>query len=271
MALFDIMDEVSRRQAMKTPLGEERIFGAVIGIVISNYNEKQPGRLGVSVPIRDELENQLVWARVAVPYGGSKWGQHCIPEKNDQVILIFEDGNVEKPFVIGSIPRENDSFLKKSLDEDNTKKQLMTRNGSRITFEDDKEAEGGKDKITISTAGNAHQFILDNEHKKIIVSDKENNCHVEMATENGSILIQAAKDLELQVGDSIKIKMKGDSGTVQIEAKKLKIEASDKIGIQTDGNAKLEGAQLELAATSSWKGSSSGIVILEGKPIKMGS
>ena len=63
------------------------------------------------------------------------------PEKNDQVVLIFEDGMIEKPLVIGCIPRDKDSFLKKAVTEKNTKKQIQTRNGSRITFEDDENED----------------------------------------------------------------------------------------------------------------------------------
>ena len=54
MALFDIFDEITEKQVVKTELGDARIFGAVAGVVAENYNEQMPGRLCVNIPVRDE-------------------------------------------------------------------------------------------------------------------------------------------------------------------------------------------------------------------------
>lgn len=270
MALFDIFDEITEKQVVKTELGDARIFGAVAGVVAENYNEQMPGRLCVNIPVRDEQANQLKWAKMAMSYMGRKWGHYFLPEKGDQVILVFEDGNIEKPYVIGCIPKDKDQFLKKSANELNQIKQIQTRNGSRITFWDDEDDEGKKDKITVSTANDAHQMIFDNENKKISVMDKEKSCSVEMATENGKITVHAEQKIEITVGDSIQIEMNGENGSIKIKADKVSIEASKNINISADGNATLSGKQTTVNATSSLKNSSSGMVLIEGKPIKIG-
>ena len=74
MALFDIFDEISEKQIMKTEVGDQRIFGAVIGIVALNYSDLMPGRLCVTIPVRDDQANKLKWAKMAFPYTGAKWG-----------------------------------------------------------------------------------------------------------------------------------------------------------------------------------------------------
>ncbi len=269
MSVFDIFDEISEKQVTKTQLGEERIFGGVVGIVASNYEKEMPGRICVTIPVRDENANQLKWARVAAPYTGKEWGQYFLPEENDQVLLLFEDGNIEKPYIVGCIPKDNDKFLKKSVDEKNKIKQIMTRHGSRITFEDDEE-EGDKDKITVSTAKDSHQMVMDNEKKQILVQDKEGNCKLQMGTEKGEISIHAAKKLTITVGDSITITMNGDSGAVKIDAKKVEVQASNKLTLKSDGNAKLAGQQTIVEGSSSVKNQSSGMMTIEGKPIKLG-
>lgn len=269
MSVFDIFDEISGKQVTKTQLGEERIFGGVVGIVASNYEKEMPGRICVNIPVRDENANQLKWAKVAAPYTGREWGQYFLPEENDQVLLLFEDGNIEKPYIVGCIPKDNDKFLKKSVDEKNKIKQIMTRHGSRITFEDDEE-EGDKDKITVSTAKDSHQMVMDNGKKQILMQDKEGNCKIEMGTEKGEISIHAAKKLTVTVGDSITVTMNGDSGTVKIDAKKVEVQASDKLSLSCDGNAKLSGQQTIVEGSSSVKNQSSGMMTIEGKPIKLG-
>ena len=270
MTLFDIFDEITEKQVVKTELGDERIFGAVVGIVAENYSEEMPGRLCVNIPVRNENANQLKWAKMAFPYVGKGYGTYFLPEKEDQVILVFEDGNIEKPYVIGCIPRDKDSYLKKVVTEKNQKKQIQTRNGSRITFEDDENEDGAKDKITISTASDAHQIVLDNEKKTITVCDSEKKCQLEMQTEKGNITIHAEKKLEITVGDSITVTMNGSNGSVTIEAQKLSVEAGKSLLLNTDGNAKFSGKQTTVEAASSLKISSSGMALVEGKPIKLG-
>lgn len=270
MAVFDIINEMAQQQVMKTELGEERIFGAVLGIVAANYDQNMPGRICVTVPVRDEFANQLKWARVAAPYSGKKWGQYFLPEVGDQVILIFEDGNIEKPYIIGCISKDNDQLLRNAVSEKNVNKCITTRNGSRVSFEDDENESGSKDKITVATAGNAHSFLLDNENQKMVLTDKENNCHLEMGTKDGSIQLTASKSLTIKVGSNIQITMNGNNGSVHIQADKFTVAASKNINLEATGNARVSGQQTMIEATTSLKNSSSGILTLEGKPIKIG-
>jgi len=268
--LVDVFDEIFQKNMTKTPFGDERLFGAVVGVVALNYSEDMPGRLCVNIPVRDEKANQLKWAKMAMPYMGSGWGCYFLPEKEDQVILIFEDGNIDKPYVIGCIPKDTDKFLKKSADENNQIKQIQTRNGSRITFRDDTDKEGAKDTITISTANDSHLIALDNEKKNITIKDKDENCLLEMATESGNIKINAAEKLEITVGDSISIKMNGQNGKITVSAETLKTSCGKSIKLETDGTMIVSGKQTNVEASSSLKLSSSGMITAQGSPISLG-
>ncbi|MCI9384832.1 MAG: phage baseplate assembly protein V [Lachnospiraceae bacterium] len=270
MALFDVLDTVSGKQMTKTEYGDERIYGIAVGIVAENYTQEMPGRLCVTVPVRDTDANRLKWAKVAMPYIGAGWGMYFLPEKGDQVLLVFEDGNIEKPYVIGCIPRDKDKFLKKSANEKNQTKQIQTRNGSRISFWDDESEEGAKDKITVATAQDEHHIDIDNETDKIAIYDKEKHCLVEMETQRGSITIHAEQRLEITVGDSIKLVLNGESGKMSIEASRISVQASSSVKTEADGAVKISGRQVSVEATSLLKNESSGMLSLAGKPIKMG-
>ena len=270
MALFDVFDAVSEKQGHKTEFGDERIYGTVVGIVAENYTDEMPGRLCVNIPVRDSDANQLKWAKVAMPYMGAKWGSYFLPEKGDQVLLVFEDGNIEKPYVIGSIPKDRDRFLKKSANEYNQIKQIQTRNGSRITFTDDIDEDGAKDKVEIATANDEHYIVIDNEAKEISAYDKEKKCLLEMKTDNGIINIHAEKRLEITVGEMIKVIMNGENGKISIEGKNLRVNTSKNINLEADGNTKISGRQVVSEGTSMVKLESGGIVIVDGKPVKIG-
>lgn len=270
MALLDIVNEISEKQVYKTETGDQRIWGVVIGIVTENYHKDMPGKVRVQIPIRDEDANVLKWAKIARPYSGKDWSFYYLPEINDQVLLAFEHGNIEMPYIIGAVPRDNDGIIRKSADEDNQIKQIVTKHGSSLVFEDHKEGDGEKDKIRVLTAGKAHELLLDNENKKILFSDKEKHCVVEMKTEDGEIKITAEKKLRIQVGDTIKINLNGENGTIRIEADKFQVNASKSMECKTDGTAKISGQQTIIDASSSLKVNSNGMVTIAGSPIKIG-
>ncbi len=267
---FNIFDDISKKQILKTETGDSRIFGVMTGIVAKNYDGNMPGRVCVTIPVRDTDANELKWARTAMSASGSQYGHYFLPEIGDQVLVAFEQGNIEKPFIIGCIPKDNDSFLQKSVDEDNQIKRIVTKNGNTIHFEDNKEGEGEKDKIKIETPKQAHTVVLDNENKKIVIQDKEKKCQIEMKTENGEINVKANSKLTIEAGNNIKIKMDGESGEIKIEAVKLSVAASSKVNIASDGSAKFSGSQTIIEAASVLKENSSGMVQIQGSPVKIG-
>lgn len=270
MSLYDVIDEISERNVTKTVTGDNRIFGVALGLVAKNYDKDAPGRLCVNIPARDKEANELQWARFAMPSGGKKWGHYFMPEVGDQVLLAFENGNIEKPFVIGCVPVDSSSFFSGSVDEDNQVKRIVTKNGSTVSFEDNKEGDGDKDKITIQTAKKKHTILMDNENKKIVIQDQNGGNLIEMKTEAGQMKIAAKKKLEILVGDNIKIKMNGETGAVKIKAEEVGIETSRQLKLESNGTLSEQGAQVMVKGSSMVKLESNGILKVSGTPIKLG-
>ena len=270
MALFDIIDDIAEKQVQKTETGDNRISGVVVGIVAKNYDLDMPGRICVEVPTRDENANELKWARVAMPYSGSQWGFYFLPEVGDQVLLAFEQGNIEKPYVIGCIPKDNNSFLKQSADEKNQFKNIITKNGNTLAFEDEASGKGTKDKITIHTAGRAHCLELDNADKVIRFSDQEKKNVVEMMTEQGHMTIKAEKIMKIQVGTTIELTLNGNNGTVSITGTKLDLDFKDSIAARANTSVDITAANITQDANGMMKVNSNGLVNIQGNPIKIG-
>ncbi|MCD7805958.1 MAG: phage baseplate assembly protein V [Lachnospiraceae bacterium] len=270
MALFDIIDDMTEKQMMKTETGDNRIFGVVVGQVALNYDKDMPGRVCVTVPTRDEGANELKWARVAMMSGGSGWGHYFLPEVGDQVLLAFEQGNIEKPYVIGCIPKDSDEIVTGSVDEDNQFKKIATRNGNLLCFEDNKEGNGEKDKVKLITAKQLHRIELDNENSLIVISDKDGKNQIKMDTKNGAMEVIAEKKLTIKVGEKIEVSMDGSSGEISIKASKHTESMQSEVSIAANSTLKLEAATLEAAAKGSLKLSSSGAVTISGTPIKIG-
>lgn len=271
MGLFDVIDEMTEKQILKTDTGDNRIFGVMLGIVAKNYDKSMPGRVCVTIPVRDKNANELQWARVAMPSSGKGWGHYFLPEIGDQVLLAFEQGNIEKPIVIGCVPKDANTFLTKAVDEQNQYKKIITKHGSSLIFEDNKEDDSGeKDKIQLYTAGKQHEMSLDNEHHTITITDKEKKNQITMDTEKGKMMVKAEQRLEIQVGDSIKLVMNGANGSVQLECTKLTVKADNSVHAESNGTARLKGGSVTIEAASTLKAESSGTVRVSGTPIQLG-
>ena len=286
MGLYDIIDEITERQVTKTETGDNRIWGVMVGIVAKNYDpnsmaaggsnsgaDAMDGRVCVTIPTRNDQANELKWARVAMPSGGSKWGHYFLPEVGDQVLLAFEGGNIEKPYVIGCIQKTSDKFLKDAVDKDNQFKKIMTRHGSHITFEDNsKDEDGLKDKITVETAQAKHQILMDNENEKIRIGDKKNEDFILMKTTEGSgtLDIKIKSKVTIKVGDNITMTMNGESGTVTIEASSVVLKGSDKVTMESDNTINLKAAQVTAKASSGLNLESDNGAVLKGSTVSVG-
>lgn len=269
MGLFDIIDEIAEKQITKTETGDNRIFGVMTGFVAKNYDENMPGRVCVTIPVRDTEANELQWARVAMPSSGAKWGHYFLPEVGDQVLLAFEQGNIEKPYVIGCIPKNSNSFLTRAVDEKNQFKQITTKNGNTILFEDNAEGEGDNDKIQISTAKGTLHIKLDNEKKRIAIKDKSEDNSIVIRTEDGIMNIKAQKKLTIEVGSNVKLTM-NENGAVQLDCSRLTVKADSSMNLESSGTMKVKGSNVMTEASSLLKMQSSGAAVISGSPIKMG-
>lgn len=263
MALYDVIDDIAKKDIVKTDTGDTRIFGVVIGEVVNNYNEKFPGRVCVTIANRDAKANELKWARVISPYSGKKWGEYFLPEVGDQVIIAFEQGNIEKPYVIGSLPKESDSFLKESAEKDNSNKRIVTKNGSTLTFFDDKDG-GDKDKIYIRTHGSQQVVELDNEKKTIDIKDKEKQTVVSMNAEKGTIEVSAEKKITLKCGDT-SIVINGEKKTITVNADKINLKATSGLSMNSQGNTTIKGSTVSEEATGG------AMMIKSGSVVKLDS
>ncbi len=268
--MFDVLDQMVQKEVTKTDTGDTRIMGVVVGTVTKNYDRNMPGRVCVTIPTRDENANELKWARVAMPWGGSKWGAYFMPEVGDEVLIAFEQGNIERPYVVGTLYKDSDALLTGSIDEYNQYKKIVTKHGNTLYLEDNREGEGTKDKIRLTTATGAHTLELDNENSMIRLSDKEKKNEIRLDTKNGKMEIDAAASLTIKVGDKVEITLDGNSGEVKINATKFTADIKNELSMSGNSTMKLKSGSLSVEAKGSLKLASSGAVQVSGTPIKIG-
>jgi phage baseplate assembly protein gpV len=81
---------------------KRKFFGVTVGRVINPLDPLLLGRVQVQLPFLDSLDLSP-WARVAVPMAGPAHGFYFIPNIGDEVLVAFEHGDVNAPYIIGSL------------------------------------------------------------------------------------------------------------------------------------------------------------------------
>ena len=273
MALYDIVDEIAQKRVVKSETGDNRLYGLTLGQITKNYDKDMPGRVCVKILSRDDKANELLWARVAQPSSGSKWGHYFLPEVGDEVLVAFEGGNIERPFIIGCVPLVTDNFLKKTVDENNQFKKIMSTHGNTLLFTDNKDNENGdKDKLMLNSATGAHKLEFDNENHFIKLSNRNEKNGIKITTEDGkgTMEITTEQKLTIKVGDNITVTLNASNGRVEISASKIELKSTEGMKLEATGNLELSGAGTSLSGNSNVKLDSSGTLTIAGTPIKIG-
>lgn len=81
---------------------QRKFYGVAVGQVINVLDPMALGRVQVRLPFIDSLDLSP-WARVAVPMAGITHGHYFIPNLMDEVLVAFEHGDLNAPYVIGSL------------------------------------------------------------------------------------------------------------------------------------------------------------------------
>src|SRR4051812_35888309 len=81
----------------------KKIYGVVTGTVMPFLPDPQSlGRVRVTIPTIDALD-PVAWARIAAPSAGLFHGNYFIPTPGDEVLVAFENGDVNSPYIVGAL------------------------------------------------------------------------------------------------------------------------------------------------------------------------
>src|SRR5215468_11107 len=228
-----------RPQAVRTP----KIRGVQLAIVVDNKDgEGNPGyRVKVKFPWLNEQETTF-WARIAVPMGGSGRGTYVLPELDDQVLVVFEHGDINRPIVIGALWSKKQEPVEVNQSGKNNTKLIKSRSGHRIIF-DDKE---GGEKIIIVDKTNKNKIVLDSVHKIVKIES------------DGAIEVKAKTNIILH-SNALKI---GSKEAITGKARSLLTHAQKTFGLKATSGITIGGGNTTInvsnAAATSVSGSGTG-------------
>jgi uncharacterized protein involved in type VI secretion and phage assembly len=185
--------------------------GLVIGVVSNLEDPDNLGRVRVRYPHLNGQESQ--WARLVSPMAGPDRGLFFRPEKDDEVIVAFELGEIRRPYILGSLwstvdqPPENGEAKKNDL------RLFKSRSGHIIRFDD----TSGAEKVELIDKDDKHKIIID------CAGDK-----LQLICDSGNLEISAT------------------AGTVKIDAQDVEVTASGSMKLTASGEMTLKGSTINL-------------------------
>ena len=225
-----------------------------LATVKENNDDKGQGRVKVAFDWQKNGKTTN-WIRVQTPNAGvsgavpknRRWV--FVPEVGDQVMVSYEHGNPDRPYVTGSVFHSGSG---KGGDKDNKVKSIITRSGNAIVFDD----ETGSIVITDQTG---KQLIMLDGTDAITVMAKKS---ITLTNEAESVIVMDDKSIGLQADT---IALEGRKSVTLLSGNECMVLSSEKSIISSSGtNIKQEAAKdYDVAAKN---GTVNGVnLMIEGK------
>ena len=197
-----------------------RVYGVVTAVVASIDDPDELGRVKVSFPWLKENQ-ESPWARVLTFMAGKDRGALFRPEVDDEVLVLFDHGDIRRPYVIGALWNGQDTAPGEGgANADNHVRLIKSRSGHIIKLDDTPDEE----KIEIIDQKGGNTLVIDS------ASD--------------TITITAGKDIQLQAPDG---KIVLDGSELEIKSSgAVKIEAGSTMDVEASGTMNISGATVNI-------------------------
>jgi len=197
MSLFDMLQNSESGQ-------NGGIKGVAIAVVTNNQDDEQLGRVKVKYPWRDS-EDESYWARIITFMAGNEMGGFFLPEVNDEVLVAFENGEIDQPYILGGLWSGKIKPPETNQDGKNNLRFIKSRSGHKIVLDD----TDGSEKIE----------IIDKTEKNILTIDTSSN----------TITLTSDKDIII----------KASNGKISLDAMELELKSSANAKVEAGGNLDL--------------------------------
>ena len=107
-----------------------------VAFVEGNLDPDKLGRVRIKYPWQSVSDVSSPWVRMATPFATNGGGVTFKPCNGDEVLINYEDGNIERPYIVGSLQSKYVTDNWGSLSD----RVIQSKNGHSITFNDNDDA-----------------------------------------------------------------------------------------------------------------------------------
>ena len=226
--------------------------------VTDNQDPEKLGRVRVTFPWQYKQDESLMtpWIRIAQPHGGNNKGFYFIPEIEEEVMVGFENGNAEKPYVVGTFYNAEQIPGSNWYTDSNDIKAIRTRNGHTIEIHD----EGDDGFIKIYDNEKENYILTFSTDDKLIKLESTGNIELYAKGDiimdaGGNINMHSGKDTTIKVDGNQEITVKGDvtedvTGSFKHDSKEITLKSKSGVTIKATSTMKIDSATHEQKASA---------------------
>lgn len=236
------------------PLGDRATSfnHAAIGVVTNIADPDNTGRVKVKLPVLG-AQQESTWCRVAAPGAGKQAGLALQPDVDDEVLVVFERGDLRRPIVVGGLWSKKAAQPGPVIKDAKPNKGLLrSRKGHEIELGD---GDGDPDQHI--------QLKLANGTVLRIGQDK-----VSLEVKKGPFSITAGNG-SISISDSGDVTIKGANVSITAD-QKLSLNGQSAAELVSSSSAKVEGGSTTVKASGALSLSAGGMTEVKGSMVKLG-
>lgn len=241
------------------PVAPIREAKAQRAFITHNADPLKMNRVRVRYPWQSQTEDPTPWIRIALPMASDGSGFNFLPQIDDEAIINYENGNIEKPYVEGMLytraEKENESPVPYAHKKDKAR-VISSVNGHSIIFSDPSASSDAFNSLSplMSTiksfcpTGFIKTELSLRDHKVDIFPDsfKKAMGGIEFTDEHGLYSISMSSDKraisidsplgKVNISAFTGITISAPNGNVRIEGKNIDIVAGNNLSISSGNN-----------------------------------
>ena len=196
--------------------GSGPIYGVVVGEVTDNQDPDGFGRVRVRFPWLS-ADHASHWAPVMAAMAGDDRGLFLLPEVGNLVLVAFDQGSVEFPYVLGALWNGKDKPPAHNGGGANNVRLLKSSSGHVIALDD----TAGSERIEIVDAQGKESIALDVARRTITITADHD---VVIESRKGSIRLTAGEGVEITARNGSARLAAG--GAVEVEGAQVDVKGS---------------------------------------------
>ncbi|MFI7361550.1 VgrG-related protein [Streptomyces sp. NPDC050149] len=258
--------------------GGGRCAGLVSGTVTDTQDPEGSGRVKVRFPwLSDEYASD--WARTAQS-GGTGGGEAFIPEVGDEVLVGFEHGHLDRPYVLaglyngkdrpggggggapaaGGTPADGGDLVDPTTGAVN-RRAFASKSGNQLELLD---AANGPQGVRLRTGDGKLTIDLDRRGTAVVINS-DGSVTIEAKEQ---VSVKAARGVALDAGSGA-LELTGDSVTVTSRSGVALDGGNGKVALSTGGAVEVQGGQVTVNGTQRTDVKSGGSVAVNAPMITL--
>lgn len=219
--------------------------GLVSGTVSDVKDPAKLGRVKLTFPWLDK-DFVTNWARVVQPGAGKNRGAVVLPEVGDEVLVGFEHGDVEAPYVLGGLHNGKDTLPALSTEPiDGTSGEIAAR-------------------AFVSRKGHKVEFV---ENDGIVIASGDGKLSIKLDTKNQKIEVTGGTGVTVKAENGVTV----DAGTGPLELKgqKVSLTSTSDVAVQANAAVKVQGATVSVTGQGQAELTANGAVTVRGATVRI--